>query len=376
MSWAGLVLGVIVVIATSVSLLQTLVVPRGFSSRLLIYVDRAIRTPFLALVNRFETYEAKDRLLALQGPTSLVVLLFAWLFLYFLGFALILWPLVGRSFEHALVESGSSMLTLGFVHPENKVSMLVSFAAAATGLVVIALEIAYLPAIYGSFNRRETVVTLLQSRSGAPAWGPEILARHHLVGLLDALPAFYAEWERWAADVAESHTNYPVLVTFRSPHPLRSWIVGLLAVLDSAALFLALAPERAPTEARLCLRMGFVSLRDIADTIGMDYEPDPFPDDPIELTFEEFEAGVNRLEEVGFPTDRGAGEAWGDFAGWRINYEQLAYAIADRVVAAPGPWSGTRAHLPGLTIVPQRPADRRRGDDKGEPRRSERGHWA
>ncbi len=51
--------------------------------------------------------------------------------------------------------------------------------AAGVGLLVIALEIAYLPALYNAFAARETEVTLLEGRGGAPAWGPEILARHY-----------------------------------------------------------------------------------------------------------------------------------------------------------------------------------------------------
>ncbi|HWJ53182.1 MAG TPA: hypothetical protein VNT24_07380, partial [Propionibacteriaceae bacterium] len=50
----------------------------------------------------------------------------------------------------------------------------------------------------------------------------------------------------WAADVTESHTTYLPLVRFRSPRPLSSWVTALLAVLDSAALFLALSPEGGP----------------------------------------------------------------------------------------------------------------------------------
>ena len=97
---------------------------------------------------------------------------------------------------------------------------MVDFLAAGTGLVLVALQIAYLPTIYSAYNRRETLVTLLESRAGAPAWGPELLIRHQLVGLdRQPRPACSREWERWAADVAESHTSYPSLLYLRSPRP-------------------------------------------------------------------------------------------------------------------------------------------------------------
>ncbi|HVF53545.1 MAG TPA: hypothetical protein VNC78_08040 [Actinomycetota bacterium] len=365
--WIAGVFGLALVIVTAGSLMRTLVVPRGVSSRLSVFVSRrVVRRTFLWISDRTESYAIKDRILALSAPMALVVVLIVWLLLFLLGFAMILWPLTGLSFAASLRESGSSMLTLGFAGQDSVLPTIVYFLAAVTGLIVIALQIAYLPTLYGAFNRRETLVTMLQSRAGAPAWGPEILARHNTVGLLDNLRHFYGDWEQWSADVAESHSTYPVLVWFRSPHPLRSWIVGLIAVLDSAALYQSVCPSTAPPETRLCIRMGFVCLRTIADAIKMPYDPDPFPDEPIELTYEEFLGGVHRLEAAHFPMERTPEEAWPHFKGWRVNYESIAYRLANSVVAPPGPWTGTRDHLPGMTIVPQRPTDRRPGDKRHE----------
>jgi hypothetical protein len=279
-----------------------------------------------------------------------------------------LWPLIDGTFPEALRESGSSLLTLGITGGVAAGANVVYFAAAATGLIVVALQIAYLPTLYASFNRRETLVTMLQSRAGSPAWGPEILVRAHMVGLMPNLPDLYAEWERWAADVAESHTNYPVLVWWRSPDPLRSWIIAMIALMDSAAMYNALSPTAAPIEGRLALRMGFTCLRSIAEVMHIPFDPDPLPTDEIELTYEDFAGGVHRLESVGFPMERTIEEAWDHFKGWRVNYEGVAYALADAVVAPPGPWSGDRRHLPGIAIVPQRPPDRRPGDLKLDER--------
>ena len=125
----------------------------------------------------------------------------------------------------ALAASGSSLFTLGFSVPRGGAPEVIVCIAAATGLVIISLQIAYLPTLYGAFNRRETEVALLNARAGVPSWGPELLARTHYalgsgVSTLDTLPDLYAPWERWAADVAESHTTYLPLVRFRSPKPL------------------------------------------------------------------------------------------------------------------------------------------------------------
>lgn len=355
--WIGFTSGVVLVLTTGSSVVRTLIVPRGLQSALPGQIARFSGRLFMFIARRFDTYEERDRVLAFQAPTYLLFLLSTWLLFFLIGFGLILWPFV-TSLPRAMLESGSSIFTLGFAGTHEVAPTLIHFIAAITGLVVVALLVGYLPTLYASFNRRETMVTLLQSRAGAPAWGPEILSRYQNVDLVDQLPALYTEWERWAADVSESHTNYPMLIFFRSPHPLRSWILALLAVMDSAALYLALAPERAPTEARLCLRMGFLCLRDIASFLKVDFDPDPLPTDPITLTFEEFEAGIARALEIGFPVERSAEDAWPHFRGWRVNYEQVAYTIANAVSAPPGPWSGPRDNLPGMEIIPQRPTNR------------------
>jgi hypothetical protein len=178
------------------------------------------------------------------------------------------------------------------------------------------------------------------------------------VGIIDTLPDFYASWEEWSADLAESHTTYPVMLLFRSPQPWYSWLVGLIAVLDGAAMHLAVAPSTASSQSRLCLRMGFTALNRMATMLGWEVDPDPDPEGPIDLTFEEFADAVAMLEHVGFPLERTAEEAWPDFRGWRVNYETVAYRLADHLTAPPAPWSGTRRHLRSGPVAPNRPPQR------------------
>ena len=373
--WFGFGIGILLILFVAGSMMRTLIVPRGLTSKLGAMVGVIVRRSYLFVANRFDNYEAKDRILALQAPTFLLALLLTWMSAFWIAWGMVLWPFSAITFANALRESGSAMLTLGFDQPQNPNTFWIHFGAAATGLVVIALQIAYLPTLYSAFNRREIQVTVLQSRAGSPAWGPEILARHAMTGLVPDLPHFYAEWERWEADVAETHTNYMVLLFFRSPHALRSWLIAMLAVMDSAAMYAALCPESAPVQARLCLRMGFTCLRNIAAVLRLPYDPDPMPDDPIELTFDEFKGAMVRLEEMDFPMERTPEEAWPHFQGWRVNYESIAYQLADLIVAPPAPWSGHRTHLPDVTIVPQRPANRKPNDPKRDEPRHDKIEW-
>jgi len=354
---AEFVLGLVLVLATWLSVLRTLVVPRGLASRLTAAVTWLVRVAFDGVASRFSSYERKDAILVGAGPMTLVALLAAWVVLFLGGFSLMFLGANAQGYTQALREAGASLFTLGNVSTPRLLPTVVGFFAAGTGLVVVALQIAYLPTLYAAFNRRETLVTTLQSRAGSPAWGPEVLARHQIVQTLDNLPAFYAEWERWAADVAESHVNYPVLMSFRSPDPLRSWIVGLLAVLDSAALHLALNPSSRQSEARLCLRMGFTSLRHLCGAVGIRYDDDPRPDAPLRLTYEDFLVGIARLETAGYPMERTPDEAWPHFRGWRVNYEEQAYALARFVEAVPAIWAGPRRGSPEA-MLPVRPPNR------------------
>jgi hypothetical protein len=179
-----------------------------------------------------------------------------------------------------------------------------------------------------------------------------------LVGINDALPQLYADWELWAAEVTESHTTYPVLLLFRSPEPWFNWIIGLLAVLDAGAMQLALCPTTAPSTTRLCLRMGFTLFNRIARSLGYPVDDDPDPDGEITLTYEEFASAVEKLVLVGFPVERSPEDAWPHFRGWRINYEASAYRLADAFTAPLAPWSGVRRHLPAGVVEPKRPPHR------------------
>jgi len=121
--------------------------------------------------------------------------------------------------------------------------------------------------------------------------------------------------------------------------------------------------------------MGFSCFRHIADFLHISYDPDPLPNDDIELTYEEFAAGLERLIDFDFPMERSPEEAWPHFKGWRVNYESIAYRLADLVVAPPGPWSGDRHHLPGMAMVPLRPPNRSPEDPQSDRPKLDRFGW-
>jgi hypothetical protein len=358
-SLAAVAGGALVIVAWT-SVLGTLFVPRRKGNWLTRWTDRIVNWAFIVaadrIVNRafivdtgpLAAWRRRERVLVAQGPTSLIVQFVAWLGISFIGFTLLLWPFLTDGITRALTVAGSSMTAVGLPEPTGTVPPVILFAAAASGLVIVAPQIAYLPTMYGAYNRRETDVSVLNERAGVPAWGPELLARTHYalgsgVSTLDTLPGLYEQWERWAVDVADTHSAYPPLVRFRSSSVLTSWVTSLLAVLDSAALFLALAPDSAPTvPARLCLRGGFICFNRVARSMGFDLPYELDPAGGITLTYQEFLDAVDRLRAVDFPIERDPADAWPDFVGWRTNYEAAAYAVAKAIDAVPALWSGPR----------------------------------
>jgi hypothetical protein len=342
------VIGAGLVLTAWASVTGTLIVSRAVSGKLTRWVDWLMDGVYRVVTWRIDDYKRRDQLLATQAAAILLTQLATWLAVCFTGYGLLLWPYANRGVLSAFTDAGSSLFTLGFAEPAGSAPAVIVFLAAATGLVIVALQVGYLPTLYSAFNRRETEVALLNARAGVPSWGPELLMRTHYalgtgMSTLDTMPDLYAQWERWAADIAESHTTFLPLVRFRSPGALSSWVTALLAVLDSAAMFLALCPEAAPSvPARLCIRSGFLCFNRIARAMGYDIPDDPDPDSEITLTYQEFVDAVDRMREVSFPLERSAAEAWTDFAGWRINYEKAAYAVAAAVEAVPALWSGPR----------------------------------
>jgi hypothetical protein len=353
------IIGVIVLLLTIGSVLRTLIVPRGTKSMLIRVLGWSTRKILLLMALPRHTYEARDRLLAWLAPLVLVETLLCWLLSLYIGYGLLLYCFSTKSLGVAVRSGGSILLTPDFSASAHGALTVVDFAAAATGPLVVALQIAYLPTLYDAYNRREIEVTLLRSRAGEPPWGPELLARHALVGTINELSEFFTGWERLASDVGESHANYPVLLMFRSPRPYRSWIISLLTVMDGAALLMALAPSSRPAApARIMVRAGFTALRDIARISGIAYNSDPLPSDPIELTYADFDSAVTMMRGAGFPVERTTEEAWPHFRGWRVNYEHIVYELARKVDAVPAFWSGPRdwATAP---MPPRRPTDRK-----------------
>ena len=336
-------LGIAIVIFVADAAIRTFVVPRGTVVFLTVSVFLAVRALFMPFARPSLGYERRDRVMAIYAPFSLLALPAVSLILIFFAYSFIFYGLSNIDYREAIVMSGSSLMTLGFDRPSDLPSTLFAFSEAAIGLGLLALLIAYLPTIYNAFSRREVAVTDLSIRAGTPPTPYEWLVRAHRTGFLLDLDGFWEQWMMWFTEVAETHTSYAALVFFRSPHPHRNWVTAGGSVLDTAAVRLAVLDIPWSPAAPLCIRSGYVALREIAGFFGVDYDPDPSPDDPISVAREEFDELYDELAQAGLPLKPDRDQAWRDFAGWRVNYDQVLHALAAVVIAPYAPWISDRS---------------------------------
>lgn len=347
------ILGIALLAEAWLSAIKTLVLPRSARDPITGFVFRSMRWLFNIRLKRASTYHERDRILAFYAPFSLLALLPIWLFISSLGFTGMYWALGVDDIYSALRTSISSLLTLGFTSQKTLALTLLDFTAATLGLMMIALLIAYLPSMYGAFSRREAAVALLEVRAGKPPSAVEMLSRYQRIHGLDKLGEQWQAWETWFTEVEESHTSLSPLVFFRSPRSDRSWVTAAGTVLDAAALTRSSVDIPADPRADLCIRAGYLCLRHIADFFNVSYNHDPlFPDQPISVSREEFDSALNQLEARGVPVVADREQAWKDYAGWRVNYDQVLVAMADLTMAPESLWTGDRSLSKTIPLTP------------------------
>lgn len=338
------------------SALRTFVLPRSAYDPISSATFRVTFALFRLIMRlrKLDTYEGRDKLMALFAPIALLLLPTVWITTVLTGFALIYWALGSADFVTAFSLSGSSITTLGFATSEFPAIRALEFLEAVIGLILTALLISYLPTIYGAFSRRETAVAMLEVRAGTPPFVATMVERFHRLGRLDRMGEIWSTWEQWFAEIDETHTSLVALVFFRSPRGDRSWITAAGAVLDSASFTVSVLDIPRDVEAQICIRAGYLALRHIADYFSIPYNPDPQPDDPISINRSEFDEVCAELETLGVGLKPDRDQAWRDFAGWRVNYDTVLLALSRLTMAPYAPWSSDRSILSTSADSPKR----------------------
>jgi hypothetical protein len=340
-----LLAGVACVWLALASSMRTVILPRAVPSRLTRVVFLSLRNLYELRIRRGATYERRDQVMASYGPFSLLALLMTWLIIIAAGFIAVFWAL-GHDLYDAFQLSVSSIVTLGFAPPRDLATTVGVLLEALLGLVELALLITYLPTMYAAFQRREALVTKLEVRAGSPPSGVEMLKRFYRLHRVESLSAeVWQQWEGWFVDIEEVHTSLPALNFFRSPQPHRSWLTASGAVLDAASLYASVLDGEHDARADLCIRAGYLALRQISKFFRLGFNPDPGPGDPISIARQEFDAAYDELKEAGLQVRADREAAWQAFSGWRVNYDDVLVNLAVLVSAPYAPWSSDRGVL-------------------------------
>jgi hypothetical protein len=270
---AGFIGGLLCCLGVALDAFQTIILPRRPTGRFQLTRIFLLATwvPWVAMGEHARSRKMREQIYSVYGPLSLLLLLLLWAVLLIFGFALLYFsmksPFGDQMLQHTgsawaqfgtdLYVSGTTLFTLGLgdVVPHSRLARAFIIFESGVGLGFVALVIGYLPVLYQAFSRREVSVALLDSRAGSPPNAAELLRRHAFEGGQEALTALLAEWERWAAEILESHVSYPILCYYRSQHDSQSWLSAMVSILDTCALLISLVEGTSSRQAQLTFVM-------------------------------------------------------------------------------------------------------------------------
>ncbi len=318
-----LVVGVVIVVSVIGSAARTVVLPQGRTPRIARttfavsnwlgrFLGSAVRAPM-----------RRHRLMSGVPAFALLSMPVTWLTGALVGFTFVFRALGANTWRQAYETAGSSLFTLGFTNLTGFWALSTEFLAAAISISILALlVVTYLPTMYSVYSSREAITTAFETAAGVPPEAAEMLSRLHRIAGLERLDDVCSDWQEWFNTSRETHTAIPIVVLFRSAEADRSWVVTVAAVLDTMALRISAIDEPHDATVPLCIRSGYLCLRDICRAHRIAFDPDPAPDSPIAITKADFYVSYDKLSDAGLPMNPRE-QAWKDFAGWRVNYDSL-----------------------------------------------------
>jgi Ion channel len=339
------IIGLVCLFVALLDAFQTIILPRRAIGRFRLTRIFFIATwrPWAFLTRGLHNARKRETAFSYYGPMSLIFLLVVWASVMVLGFALIYYALgtpftdvLGRQgFRSDLYVSGSAIFTfgLGDIVPQSALARGLVIIEAGTGLGLLAIVMGYFPVLYGAFSRREVSISLLDARAGSPPTAAELMRRHAYEGGNQALALLLVEWERWSAELLESHISYPLLCYFRSQHNNQSWISALTAVLDTSALLITGVQGHEARQAQLTFAMARHALVDLAQI----FFRQPITDMPDRLPPERYEELYKMLCASGVSVCRD-GHSYERLRDMRSLYEGYAQAMSDYLRMPLPPW--------------------------------------
>jgi voltage-gated potassium channel Kch len=341
MGAVGVVASVALILLIFVDSFETTVLPRRVTHRYrfarLFYLSTWKIWRIVAL--RIPVGKWRESFLSLFGPLSLLGLLLTWVVGLIFGFAVLHWslgvavhsPEQEPTFGTHLYWSGVTFFTLGYgdVTPVTPFGRALAVVEAGTGFGFLAVIIGYLPVIYQVFSHREVAIALLDARAGSPPSAAQMLIRQARSGDVASIDPFLAEWERWSAELLESHLSFPVLAYYRSQHDNQSWLSALTAVLDTCAFLIVAVKGRNPYQAQLTFAMA----RHAAVDLALVFRTPPVLPGPERLSRAQLQQLREQLREAGLSLQEGP-TVDARLAELRGMYEPFVNALARRFLFA------------------------------------------
>ena len=347
----ALLIGVICVFGVLSDAFQTIILPRRatgvFRLTRLFYI--ATWKPWRFIVRRIRTPRARETAYSFYGPLSLILLLALWAAVMVLGFGLIYFAL-GIPFYDLrqrpgllsdLYVSGATIFTLGPIDagPLKPSARWLMVLESGTGFGFLAIIMGYFPVLYSAFSRREVSISLLDARAGSPPTAAELLRRHIHPGAAEALSTLFIEWERWSAELLESHISFPLLCYFRSQHTNQSWLSALTSILDTSSLLIAGVQGHQARQAQLTFAMARHALVDLSQVFSLK----PLRDVPDRLPPDRYNQLYALLCQGGVSVCRD-NDAQSRLTEMRRLYEPWAEALSAHFAMPLPPWIPADSH--------------------------------
>jgi hypothetical protein len=334
--------GIVAILAVLLDAFETVVLPRRVRRkfRITVWFYRYTWIPWHKITSLIKSPGRRENFLGYFGPLSLLFLLGLWASGLIFGFALLQYGAGEHvqlsnepvTFGHVIYLSGSTFFTLGYgdIIPTSTFARALAMLEAGMGFGFLGTVIGYLPTIYSSFSRREVEISLLDARAGSPPTAAEFLTRF---GNCPHLDDILRDWERWAAELLESHISYPPLSFFRSQHNNQSWLGALTMMLDASALVAAGIDGIPDQQAKLTFAVARHAMVDLAQLIHASYDPLA----PDRLDAEQMAKLQQVLLEQGLHV-RAAVEFDEKLKHLRTLYEPYALAMARNLFITLPPW--------------------------------------
>ena len=277
--------GIVVIFAVLLDAFETVVLPRRVRRqfRITVWFYRNTWRPWRRITSLIKSPGRRENFLGYFGPLSLIFLLVLWACGLIFGFALLQYGAGEHvqlsnepiTFGRLMYHSGETFFTLGYgdITPVSSIARALAVLEAGMGFGFLGVVIGYLPTIYSSFSRREIQISLLDARAGSPPTAVEFMVRLGCCPQEAVLDEVFRDWERWAAELLESHISYPPLTFFRSQHNNQSWLGALTMMLDASALVMAGIDGIHPEQAKLTFAVARHAMVDLAQLVNARYDP-------------------------------------------------------------------------------------------------------